>query len=319
MGYDGTFHAAVRGPAGVLRTLPEVLSDWRKTEGKTWIAPGLENETECFLKALERVAKAAEKQVPETIAVWSWDDSWFSLTALDCAAGIAACCPEVEVAIAMGANLRGIDRFGCCAYYSAAGEDRLQPDWKGTVRGNRWEDIAASSRKKTYLPLFYPLADSSMLRWDFTKDIHNWREIDPDQFDDLSSVYLEEYLLLIQLEQHPVIGQYGVYIEPDAEYLELFDRGGYGEDEELAPVFQILTPSYDSPRRQWDISEEELDAGLRTIYPSIEFVVTKQDGLPLVSDVEGNSYLLGGLFQIGDSATKIEWGFPPQASWIPFA
>ena len=60
MGYDGTFHAAVRGPAGVLRTLPEVLSDWRKTEGKTWIAPGLENETECFLKALERAAKAAE-------------------------------------------------------------------------------------------------------------------------------------------------------------------------------------------------------------------------------------------------------------------
>lgn len=318
MGYDGTFHAALRGPAGVLRNLPEALSAWMGTEGKNWIAPGLEKEAEDFLKALKREAKAAAKQKPEVTVVLSWDDSWFSLTYLDCAAGITTLYPEVEIAIAMGANLRAIDSFGCCAYYSAAGEGKLRPDWRGTVSGDNWESIATIGGRKMYLPLSYPLADGSVLQWDFTENIHNWAEIDPDQFDDLSSIYLEEYLLLIQLEQHPVIGQYGVYIEPDAEYLDLFDRGGYGKKEELAPVFQILTPSYDSPRRQWDISEEELSAGLQKIYPDIEFVVTKQDGLPLVSDTEGNQYFLGGLFQIGNISTKIYWCFPPQADWIPF-
>ena len=318
MGCDGTFHAALRGPAGVMRNLPEALSAWMGTEGKNWMAPGLEKEAEDFLKALKREAKAAAKQMPEATVVWSWDDSWFSLTYLDCAAGIAALYPKVEIAVDMGANPRVIDSFGRCTYYSAAGEDKLCPEWKGTISGCDWESIATIGGRKMYMPLSYPLADGSLLRWDFTENIHNWAEIDPDQFDDLSSIYLAEYLLLIRLEQHPAIGQYGIYIEPDAEYLELFDRGCYGEDEELAPVFQILTPSYDPPRRQWDISEEELAVGLQKIYPDIEFVVTKQDGLPLVSDTEGNRYLLGGLFQIGNLSTKIYWGFPPQASWIPF-
>ena len=318
MGYDGTFHAALRGPAGVLRDLPEALSAWMGTEGKNWIAPGLEKEAEDFLKALKREAKAAAKQEPEATVVWSWDDSWFSLTYLDCAAGIASLYPEVEIAIAMGANLRAIDSFGCCAYYSAAGEDRLCPDWRGTISGDDWESIATIGGRKMYLPLSYPLAGGSVLQWDFTENIHNWAEIDPDQFDDLSSIYLEEYLFLIQLKRHPVIGQYGIYIEPDPEYVELFDRGCYGKKEELAPVFQILTPSYDPPRRQWDISEEELNAGLPKIYPDIELVDTKQDGLPLVTDTEGNQYLLGGLFQIGNLSTKTYWGFPPQADWIPF-
>ncbi len=318
MGYDGEFHVAIRGSVGVLRNLPEALSDWLSIEGKNWIAPGCEEEAEDFLKALKHKAKAAVKQNLEATAVWSWDDSWFSLAYLDCAAGIATLYPEVEIAIAMGANLRTIDSFGCCAYYSAAGENKLRPDWKGTISENRWESIATIGGRKVYLPLSYPLADGSILRWDFTEDIHNWAEIDPDQFEDLSSVYLEEYMFLIQLKRHPVIGQYGIYIEPDTEYLELFDRGGYGKKEELAPVFQILTPSYDPPRRQWDISEEELNEGIQKIYPDIEFVVVKQDGLPLVSDTEGNQYLLGGLFQIGNLSTKIYWGFPPQADWIPF-
>ena len=164
MGYDGTFHAALRGPVGVLRNLPEVLSDWIKTEGKNWIAPGWEEETERFLKALKRETKAAAKQAPETSAVWSWDDSWFSLTYLDCAAGIAKLYPEVEIAIAMGANLRVIDSFGCRSYYSAAGEDRLCPDWRGTISGEDWESIATIGGRKMYLPLSYPLADGSLLR-----------------------------------------------------------------------------------------------------------------------------------------------------------
>ncbi len=325
MQYTGRFQVAFRGPAGVMRTLPDTVETWGHLLSGNYMNEDVREEINDVAGILCRKADTMAQKREDEIVMVVWEHlSPLALVLLDCINGIARAYPVLEIAVALELNFSVSDSVGYYSYYSAAGENTICPARAGTDAEGLQDFLNAENQAKGELDVLlqYKGADGSghlVNLWDVDNVLDipiGSNGLSGCSESDVHMAFEEGLLFLLRCD----IDGIWTYITPDDEIAERYEEARWDDEceDELADIFQLLTLSDAGKSVAWRGAAEELTEGLQQVYPDIAFCVKQLGKQLLLSDEEGNEYYFGGNITIKNVYENIAWGFPSSADWVPF-
>ena len=350
MRYDGTIKVAMHAPAGMMIDLDAVLQEWMEQKPKDYVNRYVREDWKAVEKELQWVGEICQKQPADEMVTMEWEYfSNIALVVLDFIDGIAHLRPEIALAVTMAVNFSVTDTSGYFSYYSPAGANSILKEGRTeeelistrTVNGVTttkrrktgdysledfidWENHACNSK------MTIPLSAVDVHGKKHVFDLLKVKDLNKDIFDrwqldaydvDMASMEVEEGRgeLLFQLSPQGVWRRMARWFYPDGceeiaddvcQLEEQFD-GEYDFEEFFAPVYDDEVVDY----------PDEFVLGIfHLLLPDTKISIQTVDGAPHYLDEQGNEYFFGNQtdFDEWDIKNEIDWGFPPEADWVPF-
>ena len=308
MGYDGEFQIAFYGQKHILQKLPETIEQWLNSDSLEYEdEDGALNELEDLVRKNGKKLSAKSEQQTDVLYL----DYLYTSNAVGVLAwlnAVAQSYPELEVAVAAQLDSAPF------SFYSAPGEHEV---CKNIQEWEYYPDFTKSCASNLQVLVYGETAAGEVFQFDLLDVIHI--EKMPFGENGLPFSYFGEAEVLFD-EGIPMLlgndrnGQW-FYVMPADDFEEGCGAFSACKKEELSRALLLS-----SQRKSfiWDGSGDTLQEGLRQLYPEIQFAVELLDGTPKISDESGNTYYMGGMLHVGEISEKTNWGFPPQAEWIPF-
>jgi len=319
MHYYGTTKVAFRASAESMCGLSALRYKWNplsidddRNESYTYTEFDVFNDDILPELSLEKFSKLNPDKV--VVATFSVDTELLLLSTLE---RIAQERPEIEIAVAAEAIISTCDSVVYCSYFSAVGENTIHPDEFQSFCHDRVK-IQTSVMDHNGKSLNFNLANIP----DIDKASFGGAELSSMPDEDIYYVFCDEsYWYLPLILRHDTNGSWnwicdcGNYYRVEDKIKMLEEKYHIEEEGSFEALLSCNTRIEDLPR----CPEEFLLQAMNVLCPELKLHVEMLKELPHLLDDKGNEYFFGSMLNVDNTNFReIDWGFPKDATWIPF-